>query len=189
MKPYHKTINIRTTIATIINSITPFDTIEHQHIDETLKWINSGADIFRIKKPDTPPKHLVSYFVLYDKKQKKVLLVDHKNACLWLPSGGHVEIDEHPSVTVERECIEELGINADFWHPDPFFITTTITVGLTAGHTDVSLWYILNGNAETDLAFDKGEFNTVAWFDFNDIPFERSDPHMRRFIQKLQEAL
>ena len=42
-------------------------------------------------KPDVPPKHLVSYFALVDERRGKLLLVDHKLAGLWLPSGGHVE--------------------------------------------------------------------------------------------------
>ena len=38
-----------------------------------------------LKKPDVPPKHLVSYFALVDDRRGKVLLVDHKLAGLWLP--------------------------------------------------------------------------------------------------------
>jgi len=53
-------------------------------------WIDSGAQIFRLMKPETPDPHLVAYFLLLDPAQKKVLLVDHKKAGLWLPSGGHV---------------------------------------------------------------------------------------------------
>jgi 8-oxo-dGTP pyrophosphatase MutT (NUDIX family) len=39
-----------------------------------------------------------------------VLLVDHKNARLWLPTGGHVEEGEDPRATVVRELKEELGL-------------------------------------------------------------------------------
>lgn len=98
-----------------ISNIQPLDRLENQHIEDTLTWIKSGASIFRIQKPDIPPKHLVSYFVLLDIVQQKLLLVDHKMAKLWLPPGGHVEVDEHPRTTVIRECEEELGIQANFW--------------------------------------------------------------------------
>ena len=74
-------------VAAIISGIIPFDDIESQHIQETLAWIHSGAPIFRLQKPDIPPKHLVSYFILFDEKAQKVLLVDHKKAQLWLPAG------------------------------------------------------------------------------------------------------
>jgi 8-oxo-dGTP pyrophosphatase MutT (NUDIX family) len=64
-------------------------------------------------KPDTPPKHLVSYFVLYDESTHKLMLVDHIKAKTWLPAGGHVKLDEDPRITVTREADEELGIVAN----------------------------------------------------------------------------
>lgn len=176
-------------IHNLISNILPYDELEQEHITDTLVWIESGAPIFRIQKPDVPNKHLVSYFVLFDAKNKKVLLVDHKKAQLWLPSGGHVEINEDPKETVKRECFEELGIVAEFFIDMPVFLTSTITVGVTAGHTDVSLWYILNGDSNSQYVFDRGEFNAISWFSFDDIPYEKSDPHMRRFIAKLQGIL
>ena len=172
-----------------IEAIVPYDAIEQQHIDETLIWISSGVPIFRIQKPDIPDKHLVSYFVLFDEKNNKILLVDHIKAGLWLPAGGHVEIDENPTETVNRECIEELGITADFWAPTPIFLTSTLTVGLTAGHTDVSLWYVLKGDSNKAYHFDKDEFYSIRWFSFDAIPYKKSDPHMKRFIEKLKMKL
>jgi 8-oxo-dGTP diphosphatase len=64
-------------------------------------------------------------------------------------------------------------------------ITCTTTVGLTAGHRDVSLWYVVKADPQRPPTFDEQEFNAVKWFRFNEVPFERSDPHMRRFIEKL----
>ena len=102
---------MRVAIAKEVESINPADSLEEEHQEDVLMWINSGAELFRLKKPDTPPKHLVSYFVVIDGDY--VLLVDHKNAQLWLPSGGHVDPEEHPRDTVIREAYEELKIKAD----------------------------------------------------------------------------
>ena len=173
----------------IVSKIKPFDPLEQNHIEQTLAWINSGAPLFRTQKPDVPPKHLVSYFVLLDESALKILLVDHKKAQLWLPPGGHVEVDEDPLETVKRECFEELKIHADFWRHDPVFLTSTATVGLTSGHNDVSLWYVLKGNQGQSYDFDCSEFNAVQWFCFGDIPYKKFDPHMQRFIHKLQTML
>lgn len=173
----------------LLYSLVPFDAMEKKHIQETLKWIQSGAPLYRIKKPDIPPKHLVSYFVVWDEEAQKILLVDHKKAQLWLPSGGHVEEGEHPRTTVERECLEELCIKAEFWTENPIFLTVTPTVGLTAGHIDVSLWYVLKGDSSYKLQFDIKEFKAVYWFRLEEIPFEKSDPHMKRFINKLKMFL
>lgn len=173
-------------IYNIVSSINPHDKIEQKHISDTLSWISSGASIFRIQKPDIPNKHLVSYFMLLDEANQKVLLVDHKKSGLWLPAGGHVEVNEHPKTAVIRECHEELGAHAEFLFADPIFLTSTLTIGLTAGHTDVSLWYVLKGNINDKYNFDESEFNNVSWFAFNEVPYEKSDPHMRRFIEKLK---
>jgi 8-oxo-dGTP diphosphatase len=177
--------SVRDKIAEIVEAIEPLDELERAHRASTLEWIRSGAPIFRIQKPDIPPKHLVSYFALVDEDRGKLLLVDHKLAGLWLPSGGHVEPDEHPRATVVRELAEELNLAAEFVRPDPLFITATLTAG-HGTHTDVSLWYLLRGDSTRVIEFDRGEFYGVRWFSFDEIPFERSDPHMRRFVEKLR---
>src|SRR6185295_14509627 len=126
---------IRNNIKQLIQSIVPFDEREGEDINSTIAWIDSGLEIFRIQKPDIPPKHLVSYFVLFDYHKEKIMLVDHIKAGLWLPAGGHVEKNEHPNTTVEREIQEELNMEASYFKKEPFFITQTVTVGKTAGHT------------------------------------------------------
>jgi 8-oxo-dGTP diphosphatase len=95
-------------------------------VADALARVDSGAELFRVAKPATPPKHLVSYFVVVDGDH--VLLVDHKNARLWLPSGGHVEPDEHPRTTVLRELREELGFTAAHAIEAPLMITCTTTI-------------------------------------------------------------
>lgn len=149
------------TIIDIVSGIIPLDNLEQEHITDTLAWITSGAPLYRIQKPDVPNKHLVSYCVLWDERASKILLVNHKKAGLWLPAGGHVEVDEDPKETVRRECLEELNIRDDFWCEDPLFLTSTETVGLTAGHRDVSLWYVLKGNALEHYCFDGEEFHGI----------------------------
>jgi 8-oxo-dGTP diphosphatase len=177
--------SLRDKIVEIVAGIEPVDALEREHRDSTLEWIRSGAPIFRTRKPDVPPMHLVSYFALVDEQRGKLLLVDHKLAGLWLPSGGHVEPDEDPRATVVRELSEELNLTAEFIYASPIFITVTRTVGDSGRHTDVSLWYVLRGDRSRAIEFDRGEFHRVRWFGFDEIPFERSDPHMRRFVGKL----
>lgn len=182
-------INAKLVVEQAVAEISALDDIEQDHIEDTLAWIRSGTPIFRVAKPDTPKKHLVSYFVLLDRQAKKILLVDHKKALLWLPAGGHVEPNENPRDTVQRECMEELGVAAEFVFDNPIFLTSTLTVGLTAGHTDVSLWYVLKGNQNQSYHYDPSEFNSIRWFGFDQIPYEKSDPHMSRFVKKLKGML
>lgn len=180
---------MRSTIAALIRAIQPLDALEQDHLNTTLAWIASSAPLFRVAKPATPSQHLVSYFVLVDPTRKKLVLVDHKLAGLWLPGGGHVEPDEHPQATVLREAKEELDIHANFLLDEPLFLTVTETVGATAGHTDVSLWYVLRGDSTQQLRFDEQEFHTICWFTFDALPFAKSDPHLSRFMAKLKGRL
>lgn len=179
---------MRDVVTALVRSIRPCDEIEERHRLETLAWIASGAPLFRLRSPATPPRHLVSYFALVDPTARRVLLVDHRKAGLWLPSGGHVEEDEHPRTTVEREAEEELGISAVFLFPEPLFLTVTETVGSTAGHVDVSLWYVLRGDCQKTLTFDAEEFHRVEWFPLEGLP-TRADPHLGRFARKLAARL
>ena len=71
-------MNLRKLIAKTVSQIIPFDELEQQHINESIEWIQSGATLFRIQKPDLPSKHLVSYLLILDKDAHKVLLVDHQ---------------------------------------------------------------------------------------------------------------
>lgn len=164
-------------------SIVPLDDLEQQQIADTLAWIDSGAQLCRLAKPATPPRHLVSYFVVHDGSH--VLLADHRNAQLWLPTGGHVDAGEHPRAMVERELREELGVGLPHPVGPPLMVTVTTTVGLTAGHTDVSLWYQIVTARSQQLVFDAGEFVAVRWFPFDAIPLGRCDPNLERFLAKL----
>ncbi|WP_200877551.1 NUDIX hydrolase [Oleiagrimonas soli] len=173
----------RTRIRAEFQSIRPLDALEHTHLSDAFAWIDSGAPLCRIAKPATPAKHLVAYFAVVDGDH--ILLVDHRNAQRWLPTGGHVEPGEHPRRTVLRELKEELGLVAPHPIAAPLMVTCTSTVGLTAGHTDVSLWYVVHADRTRPVSFDASEFHSVRWFAFDEVPFARSDPHMRRFIAKL----
>jgi 8-oxo-dGTP diphosphatase len=177
--------DIKSKTKLLIANIDPIDVIETNHKEEALSWLESTDDIYRIQSPNVPAKHLVSYFILFDRDKGKILLGDHKKSGLLLPSGGHVEIDENPYDCVERECYEELGIQASFIKDKPVFITVTKTVGRDP-HYDVSLWYVLDGNEGMLLNIDEAEFSSMQWYSFENIPYERADPHMYRFSSKLK---
>jgi 8-oxo-dGTP diphosphatase len=185
----------RSRLAAIVSRIAPVDEVEEGHRLDTLAWIASDLDLHRYPKPDGPPKHLVAYFVLVDLHVNALLLVDHRNAQRWLPTGGHVEPGEDPSETVRRELREELGIAAEpvtGLSSNPLLITQTTTVGLDAGHVDVSLWYVLGAATSTPLNPDHNEFASARWWAFAEIdaaPRNVVDPHLPRFVAKLRRDL
>jgi ADP-ribose pyrophosphatase YjhB (NUDIX family) len=184
---------IRETIISQIQAIEPHDEIEEDHQAAALSWVASGADLFRIKKPDVPDRHLVAYFVPIDKQSNKLLLQDHLLAKAWLPPGGHVEVDEDPIDTVKRECQEELGLQATFFgEPKPHFITITQVHDDGASHTDVSLWFMVGATEQDQLTLEKNKFKAVQWWSIADIlnsPLENFNPEMHRFCKKLLRSI
>lgn len=179
----HDMTPMRSAIRQEIERIEPLDEREARAKHDVLLWVDSAAEICRVIKPATPPKHLVSYFAVVDGQY--LLLVDHIKAGLWLPAGGHVELQEHPRETVRREAREELSLAAEFLHDGPLFLTVTQTVGQTARHSDVSLWYVLRGSRAESVDYDRTEFHRVEWFHRHHVPLERTDPELGRFMRKL----
>ncbi|WP_338894375.1 NUDIX domain-containing protein [Streptomyces sp. TG1A-60] len=177
----------------LVGAIERWDDLERTHLKTATQWIASGAPVYRVRKPDVPAMHLVSYFVVLDDTRGQLLLVAHRKAGLWLPAGGHVEPGEDPWAAVVRECHEELGIEAvasPISGELPFFLTVTRTRGQGV-HTDVSLWYLLDADADTITSFDQGEFDAIRWLTDEQVleePDELLDPHMHRFTRKLQRA-
>jgi 8-oxo-dGTP diphosphatase len=173
----------------LVAEITPLAALESQHITDTLRWLQSTDDVFRRSKPATPERHLVSYVVILDREIFDVLLVDHVNAGLFLPPGGHVEPGEHPAAAARRECREELGIEASF--PEsacPAFVTVNTTTGLDAGHTEVSLWFISDGSRRVEVTVDQVEFRGYRWWALEEVASatgEDFDPHFQRFMRKV----
>lgn len=170
----------------IVAALTPLDAVETTHQRETLRWLESTDDVFRREKPATPPRHLVSYVVPVS-PEGDILLVDHVKAGLWLPPGGHVDPDEHPADTARREGREELGVEVE---ARPLFLTATVTGGVGAGHTDVSIWYLVEGDRGWVVP-ESEEFREARWWTRREVEAagEVFDPHFRRFLRKLQPPL
>ncbi len=170
--------------------ITPFDAREAEDRAGTLRWVRSGAPLFRTARPATPDPHLCVYFALLDDARGTVLVADHVKSGLWLLPGGHVDDGEDPRDTVVREAREELGVDARF-HPAfgaaPLLLTVTRTRG-AGSHTDVSFWFVLAGAEDMPLVVDEREAARVRWFDVADRArwdTRPADPRMDAFRGKL----
>ena len=185
----------RTHVAELVANIVPLDALEETHRDDTAAWVHGRAGIYRLRKPDVPPKHLVAYFALVDVEARAILLVDHINAQRWLPTGGHVEPDEDPRATVDRELAEELGVEGELVEgltSNPLMVTQEVTGGLDAGHTDVSLWYVIDASIGDQFEPDPLEFHAVRWWAFAEVhsaPIDTVDQNLPRFITKLERDL
>jgi 8-oxo-dGTP pyrophosphatase MutT (NUDIX family) len=183
----------RCAVLDLVGSLVPVDETEREHRDLVLDWLRGDQPIYRTA-PDVPDRHLVSYFVVLDPAYRELLLVAHRKAGRWLPTGGHLHENEHPWRTVERECAEELRLVAtpiDELGRRPLFLTANRTRGARP-HTDVSLWFVITAGKDSVSWFDESEFGGVRWFTPAAVraePIEHLDRHMHRFIDKLDRTV
>ncbi|MFF1907251.1 NUDIX domain-containing protein [Kitasatospora sp. NPDC058218] len=172
-------------------AISPWDSMETQHLKETTAWISSGAPLDRTAF-DAPDPHLVAYFVVADPDREELLLGHHIKSGLRLPAGGHAEPGEALWQTVEREAAEELRLPAvPFLGQSPFFVTRTPTVG-PRSHTDVSCWFVLRARRQEVGWFDPDEYTAVEWLPWRQVleePIHQLDPNTHRFTRKLLAAV
>ncbi len=186
---------MRAEIRALVDEIVPLDRTEAEHRLDALSWLDGPAEIFRTAKPSTPPKHLVAYCALVDTDAQEILLVDHRDAERWLPTGGHVEPGEHPADAARREILEELHVAPQFHRAvgaRPLMVTVRRTQGRSEHHTDVSLWFVFEGASDAVLAPDPTEFAGSRWWRFADVREGGSvefDPNLSRFIDKLRVSV
>ena len=67
-------------IADPTSRVSPLDAREQQDQADILRWVQSGAPLFRTALPTTPPQHLAVYFALFDAANQALMLVDHVKA-------------------------------------------------------------------------------------------------------------
>lgn len=79
---------------------------------------------------------------------------------MWLLPGCHVDPGEGPRQSLEREMLKKLGITAkshDRFGEQSCFVSVAETRGPGA-HTDVTLWFVLEGSTADGIRPDPGEF-------------------------------
>ncbi|MFB9840537.1 NUDIX domain-containing protein [Actinoallomurus acaciae] len=179
----------------LLDRLRPADGIEAAHRRYARDWAAGGAPLYRVRKPDVPAVHLVSYFTVVDPRTGRLLLTDHRGSGLRLPPGGHVEpADRDPWATVARECREELFAEAVPLEPTgrtPFFVSVARTRG-AGSHTDVSLWYAVQAGAEEIIRYDTREFAGIGWVTPQDVPAlapGTTDPNLWRAVRSLTTLL
>jgi 8-oxo-dGTP pyrophosphatase MutT (NUDIX family) len=182
----------RLVVRDLVAGVCPHDPREDNDRKWILDWISSGAQLFRLAKPATPPQHLAVYAALLDEGSGSILYVHHAKAQAFLMPGGHVDDGENPCRTVVRELEEELGYVPPFhlaFGEDPFFVSVCQTRGRDS-HTDVTLWFAFAADRAAPLTPDLAEFSQVRWFPLDeptdDLQF---GPDVGRAVAKLSSAL
>lgn len=117
----------------------------------------------------------VSVFITHD---NKVLLIHHKKLNMWLPIGGHIELDEDPEETLFREVKEECGLEIEVIGKKPtikskgtklLYTPAFLDIhGVTETHKHIALRYITRAKSD-QFIHNKDKHDDIRWFTKEDL--------------------
>lgn len=143
--------------------------IDSLDVDEALKEIyRQRVERGRLTRQEDPRSHFAVFFMAYDPDMGLVYVGFHKKANQWIPNGGHIEGDELPHETVNREVHEEWGRRVNITAAtSPFAISfTPIKNRWQSCKEHFDIWYILR-TSSTKFDPDKvqmlREFYEANW--------------------------
>lgn len=123
-----------------------------------------------------------------------VLLHVHSKLGIWLPPGGHIELDEDPNETAIREAKEETGLEVELVgealsYDSPYKARELIPPRFlnrhfydkTRTHEHVDLCYFARPKVDASLARAEEEGGVIKWMTREDIESGEYDivPHVR----------
>lgn len=115
-------------------------------------------------KDENEKDHFGAFFIPYHSPTNSVYMGHHQKSGVWLLPGGHVDKDESPLQTVQREYAEELGqplsnepitlVNVEITHPrnDGYSCVT---------HYDY--WFRIDVSQRIPYNFSQREYYTARW--------------------------
>ncbi|MCP2325652.1 8-oxo-dGTP pyrophosphatase MutT (NUDIX family) [Hamadaea flava] len=131
--------------------------------------------------------HLTASAVVLDVTARRVLLVHHLGADMFLFPGGHVEPGEAPHTTAIREVAEETGLTIDLVSPTPD-LTALYGMGMTPApmpflvarmpapvwpdsvqHEHTDFLYLATGDSRAPLTMQADEVGSIVWAHVNEL--------------------
>ena len=119
-------------------------------------------------------KHFTA--TVYVVKNSKILLHIHKKLNMWLPPGGHIELDEEPNQAAVREVKEEVGLEVTLYQ-EPWCRLTEVQGykelippqfmnihKINDNHQHITLVYFAKSNTDRLVLSETEKSDECRWF-------------------------
>lgn len=177
---------VKETYLSSLRQIQPLDEVEQEHIADALSWISKTSELC---KPENMEKHACAISVILSQDRKKTFLIDHIKAGIWLPPGGHVEKGKTFIDTIKNETKEELGVELEFIKENPFFLSQTKAKDKSGIHTDVTAWFLVEGDENSNYSVLEKEAREGKWFSIEEILTNQVFSFLHRPFRKVNEMV
>lgn len=161
--------------------------IDRKIIDQFLKKLSSTDKLTKELNID---EHLCAFFVPVDEKTKSVYLGHHIKADDWIPPGGHIKWNEHPTETVIREFEEELAYKIEKNQIEIFNLSIKDVSDNPRSpcklHFD--FWYLVKV-PKVDFKYLKKEFHDARWHNLKEASEKIKTPKYNQIVRTLEEIL
>ncbi len=124
----------------------------------------------------------VGMYIVHD---GKVLFIHHKKQNMWLPIGGHIELNEDPEEALFRELEEESGLNKDdvdvlsnkspYNSPEQKYLYTPNLLDIhkiNETHRHIGVIYFLRAKTNK-VKLEVDAHNDIRWLSKNDLKDEQ----------------
>ena len=127
----------------------------------------------------------------------KILLHFHRKLGMWLPPGGHIEVNELPDEAAVREVLEETGVEVELVGErredveDPVQLRRPAGVQLEnigPGHQHIDLIYFARPRDSVEIHADYSE-DKVGWYAPEDWGGMRVNAEVRGWCERALAAL
>jgi 8-oxo-dGTP pyrophosphatase MutT (NUDIX family) len=151
---------------------------------ETYRRFLRRIDEGNLVRSENEKSHFCVYFLPYNPITRKIFIVHHKKAGLWLTTGGHIEKGESVVETLIREIKEELGLElVPEQIGNPFLLTITEINNppqVCRAHFDI--WYLIPTDGE-NFNLDLEEFYESKWVSLRQARKVVTEPnHLKAFV-------
>lgn len=108
----------------------------------------------------------------------KVLFINHKQLNIWLPLGGHIELDEDPEHAAVREVKEESGLDIQLFGEKPRFERPGVKSLIAPPYLNIHqinethrhVGFIYFATSKTDkIELAVNEHNDIRWLSLADL--------------------